>query len=87
MNIFNPHPDEVNEANELLRQMLVDVAGPTDLARQSDEQLEALLGSVSDVTLDDEQVDVILRKVEAKLITVEHSPIQASAPPVPTLPN
>jgi hypothetical protein len=67
MNIFNPDPDELNEANERLRRMLVEAAGPTDLARQSDEQLEALLKSVSNVTFGDEQVDLILKGAQAKI--------------------
>jgi hypothetical protein len=86
METFNPHPDDLNEANERLRRMVARAASPDDLARLSDEQLEALLESASDATLGDEQVDLILRKVGAKLAAAERTTEPALPPPLPAPP-
>jgi hypothetical protein len=91
MDTLNPYPDDLNEANERLRRMLAGATSPDDLARLSDEQLEALLESASDATLADEQVDLILRKVSAKLVAAERAseptlPPPSSVPPAATTP-
>jgi hypothetical protein len=83
MDTFLPDSDDLSAANEQLRRMLADAISPGDLAGLSNAELELLLASVPDATLGEEQIELILSKVGAKI----HAAEQSSAVAVPASPS
>ncbi len=60
-------PDYLGEADEELRQFLAGLISPCDACQLSDEQIEFMLKALGDSSLSNEQIEMIMRKVELKI--------------------
>ncbi len=67
MNTSSYESDDLSEADERLRRLIAHSISPCDAAQLSDEQVESLLHEPTDSNLSDDQMELILRKAEAKI--------------------
>ena len=70
-------PDYLSDADEQLRQLLARLMSPSDMARMTDAEIEALCQAPSDFTLSEEQMESISRKVEKNVQAAKESPSRA----------